>query len=301
MPTISINGHLRYIQRMRLLAVLLFAPPSLLLLAPFGPMSHGDSVRRPAQGIPSFLGFDLNQYPGDEALPLLRKTFSFSSYWLGPPPGEKGTTWRGKRARLKELGFGFVVLFSGRESRNLKNDTDARQKGALDAELATKAADEEGFPKGTIIFLDIEEGGRLPASSHAYIRSWTEILQRDGYRVGVYCSGMPVDEGGGVSLTTARDVQEHAGANKIVFWVYNDTCPPSPGCTFPSTGLLPEQSGFPLTEIWQYAQSPRRREFTARCPANYSADGNCYAPGDRTHQWFLDADVASSADPSFPK
>jgi hypothetical protein len=39
------------------------------------------------------------------------------------------------------------------------------------------------------------------------------------------------------------------------------------------------------------AQSPRRKEFTAHCPANYAADGNCYAPDDSAHKWFLDANV----------
>ena len=45
----------------------------------------------------TYLGFDLNIYPGDDAMPILRKTFSFTSYWLGPPPGEKRSTWQGKR------------------------------------------------------------------------------------------------------------------------------------------------------------------------------------------------------------
>jgi hypothetical protein len=35
----------------------------------------------------AYLGFDRNVYPGDDALPVLRKTFVFAGYWLGPPPG----------------------------------------------------------------------------------------------------------------------------------------------------------------------------------------------------------------------
>jgi len=37
----------------------------------------------------SYLGFDLNTYPGDAALSVLRKTFSFGGYWLNAPPGTK--------------------------------------------------------------------------------------------------------------------------------------------------------------------------------------------------------------------
>src|SRR5690242_21044260 len=34
-----------------------------------------------------YLGFDRNVYPGDESLPILRKHFAYSGYWLNNPPG----------------------------------------------------------------------------------------------------------------------------------------------------------------------------------------------------------------------
>jgi len=280
-----------------ILHVVLLSAAAVLLTASFYPS------RRFANGQPerSYLGFDRNEYPSDAALPMLRRTFAFTSYWLGPPPGEKHNTWMGKRALLQAQGFGFVVLFTGRESRTVKNATDAREKGASDAEAAARSAEREGFSKSTIIFVDIEEGGRLPAAYHDYLQSWFDGLVRLGYRAGVYCSAIPVDEGKGASITTARDIQDHAGSRKIAFWVYNDACPPSPGCTLPASPPLPSQSGFPLASVWQYAQSPRRKEFTAHCPANYAGDGNCYAPGDHAHKWFLDANVATSTDPSSTK
>ena len=286
---------MRYLTILSLVAVII-----IFALLPVTQTQHGSSTAA-AQEAHSYLGFDLNEYPGDAALPILRKTFSFSSYWLGPPPGEKRTTWKGKRALLKAQGFGFVVLFNGRDSRNLKTDADARQKGALDAENAAKSAEHEGFPKDTIIFLDIEEGGRLPGTYHQYIRNWVEGLQRAGYRAGVYCSGIPVSEGKSATITTAQDIQAQIGSGKIVYWVYNLSCPPSPGCSFPVTPPSPQQTGFLPATVWQYAQSPRRAEFTAQCPANFNSDGNCYAPGDKAHRWFLDANVALSADPSSAK
>src|ERR1700740_2919665 len=112
--------------------------------------SNAHQARAETEGR-TFLGFDSNQYPGDDALPLLRKTFSFTSYWIGPPPEEKSSTWLGKRSLLQSRGFGFVVLFNGRDSRNLKSATDARQKGALDGENAIKFARQEGFPLQTIL------------------------------------------------------------------------------------------------------------------------------------------------------
>jgi hypothetical protein len=246
----------------------------------------------------TYLGFDRNDYPGDEALPLLRKTFSFASYWLGAPPGEKRGTWQGKRASLASQGFGFAVLFSGRESRQLKSASYAQQVGSKDADSAANYARGEGFPDGTVIFLDIEEGGRLPDTYHEYLQTWRDTLAKAGFRAGVYCSAMPVDEGGGATITTAQDIQAHIASPGLVYWVYNDACPPAPGCAFSADAPAPAQSGFPAATIWQYAQSPRRTEFTAHCPAHYAADGNCYATGDAQHRWFLDVNVANTPDPS---
>jgi hypothetical protein len=246
----------------------------------------------------AYLGFDLNIFPGNAALPVLRKTFAFTSYWLSPPPLEKTNTWVGKREILRSQGFGFLLLYRGPLSRELKNEAAAIQKGTLDARNAASAAKSEGFPARAIIFLDIEEGGRLPATYHAYLRAWTSALAEAGYRPGAYCSGIPLKEGPGVTITTADDIRAHAPSADFVYFVFNDVCPPSPGCTFPQNPPSPATSGIPYAALWQYAQSPRRTERTAHCAPGYHTDGNCYAPGDTAHAWFLDADTANSPDPS---
>jgi hypothetical protein len=249
----------------------------------------------------AYLGFDLNEYPGDEALPLLKKTFSFASYWLSAPPGEKTNSWTGKRKLLQQQGFGFIVLFNARASREVRSAQVAHAKGSLDAQHAATLAKQEGFSAGIVIFLDVEEGGRLSEAYQAYVQTWFECIAATGFRPGVYCSGIPVDEGHGAHITTAQDIQAHAGSNKIAFWVYNDACPPSPGCSFPKIPPNPTVSGADSASVWQYAQSPMRKQFAAHCPAKYAPDGNCYAPGDQAHKWFLDANVASTPDPSSAK
>jgi hypothetical protein len=244
------------------------------------------------------LGFDRNIYPGDSSLPILRKSFAFTSYWLSPPPGEKRNSWKGKRELLLSHGFGFLVLYRGPDSSELKSETDAKVKGNKDAGEASAAAKEEGFAAGTIIFLDIEEGGRLPDTYHAYLRAWLDELKRASFIAGVYCSGILVKEEPGVTITTADDIRNHASAHEIVVWAYNDACPPSPGCAFPENPPAPSASGISYAAVWQFAQSPRRRKLTARCPAKYAPDGNCYAPGDAAHAWFLDVNSATSPNPS---
>lgn len=246
----------------------------------------------------AFLGFDLNIFPGSAALPVLRKTFAFTSYWLSPPPGEKTNTWTGKRALVRSQGFGFLLLFLGRSTKELRNASGASQKGTRDGRAAAAAAKREGFPPHSIVFLDIEEGGRLPAAYHAYVKAWSEALALGGYRPGAYCSGMAVDEGGGVTITTADDIRAHSPSPDFSFFVFNYACPPSPGCVFPRAAPPPASSRISYAAIWQFAQSPRPKEFTARCPPGYAADGNCYAPEDAKHLWLLDVDSASSADPS---
>jgi len=246
----------------------------------------------------AYLGFDRDLYPGDAAFPTLRKTFAFTGYWLSAPPTEKTTTWIGKRDFLRKSGFGFLVLFRGRDSHEFRKASDGPAKGSLDAKATAAAAKSEGFPAGTIIFLDIEEGGRLSATYHAYLHAWLDGLTRGGYRAGVYCSGMPVNEPGGVTILTADDIRANAGSREFEFFVFNDACPPSPGCVFPSEAPLPSSSGVAYAQAWQYAQSPRRKEFTARCPAGYQKNGNCYIPIDTSYMWDLDADTAASADPS---
>jgi hypothetical protein len=63
----------------------------------------------------------------------------------------------------------------------------------------------------------------------------------------------------------------------------------------PQSAPSPAQSGIAFAEVWQFAQSPQRKDVAARC-TNYSRDGDCNAPGVATLA--IDANSATSADPS---
>ena len=246
----------------------------------------------------AYLGFDRNDYPGDEALSTLRRTFSFTGYWLNPPPGAAQNSWTGKRTVLRQAGFGFLVLFNGRLDAELRKTRDARQLGRGDAATAAASARREGFPPGTLIFLDQEEGGRMLPEQKAYIYGWLDGVNGGGFRAGVYCSGIPAPEGNGISVITADDIKQSAGGRKIAYWVVNDACPPSPGCAFPGRAPAPAKSGVEFAEVWQYAQSPKRKDIASACQPNYSLDGSCYAPGLESEKIFIDVDTSKSKDPS---
>ncbi len=243
----------------------------------------------------SYLGFDRNDYPGDANLAVLHQTFSYAGYWLNNPPGARSNSWAGKRSLLKSAGFGFLVVFNGRLYNELKRDPSPL--GQKDAIAAVAAARREGFPVGTVIFLDIEQGGRMLPEQKAYIYRWVDDVADAGFRAGVYCSGIPAKEEN-TSIVTADDIRANAQGRKITYWVTNDVCPPSPGCSLAKATPNPASSGVAFADVWQFAQSPRRKDFAAMC-RNYNPDGNCYplaiGPASRLH---LDANVATSADPS---
>ena len=140
---------------------------------------------------PSFyLGFDRNDYPGDANLKLLRQTFSYAGFWLNQPPGEKTNTWAGQRQAVQSAGLGFLVLFNGRLNSQLKTVRNAGRLGKSDAQIAAASARREGFPPGTIIFLDQEEGGRMLPAQKAYIYAWVDGVAAAGFHAGIYCSGI---------------------------------------------------------------------------------------------------------------
>ena len=242
----------------------------------------------------SYLGFDRNDYPGDANLKTLHLTFAYTGYWLNNPPGASSNSWAGHRAAVESAGFGFLVLFNGRLYAQLKTAANASRLGRSDAHAAAAAARREGFPRATIIFLDQEQGGRMLPEQKAYIYAWVDGITAAGFRAGVYCSGIVATDDGNV--VTAEDIRQSAGNRAIIYWAINDACPPAPGCAFPQYPPSPAQSGVQFAEVWQFAQSPRRKDVASRC-TNYSHDANCVAPG--IHDGLpIDVNTAMSADPS---
>jgi hypothetical protein len=234
----------------------------------------------------SFVGFDKNDYPGDAALPALHRSFAYSSYWLNNPPGTSSNGWAGKRGVLRAAGFGFLILFNGRLDAHLKGK-DAAALGRADGQAAVAAARKEGFPPGAVVFLDQEEGGRLLPEQSAYLFAWVEAVRKSQYKPGVYCSGIVIPG----QISTAQDISSHDRA--IALWVWNEACPPAPGCALPKKSLTPAASGVSEAEVWQFAKAPQT-EFAQKC-SGYAPDKNCYATGTKV---FVDLNLSRSEDPS---
>ncbi len=237
------------------------------------------TISASGQGTPSYLGFDRNNYPGEQNLKALRQTFAFAGYWLNRPPSASVNTWLGKRQKLEAAGFGFLVLFNGRLYAELKTVSRATALGRSDARVAVSTAHRDGFPGNTIIFLDQEQGGRMLPEQKAYIYAWVDGVNSlpDFVPESTARASPPKKITAPPSLRRTTFARTPAG-RKIVYFVTDDACPPAPGCVFPSKPPIPAESGIDFADVWQFAQSPRRKDVSAGCPATHNRDGNCYPP-----------------------
>ena len=150
--------------------------------------------------IDTHLGFDTSKYPGDAAMNAWKKTGKYS--WVGfylEAPCRKDHSWTGKRARLEKAGWGLAVVYVGPQTWNkpipVSNATGSdcsRQfvnaaQGKVDARRAIAEAKQEGFDRGTVIFLDIEAMNTVPKAMRDYYKTWVRTLIADGrYRPGIY-------------------------------------------------------------------------------------------------------------------
>lgn len=268
----------------------------LLLLVVLG--RSAGSHASPKEKLRGHIGFDRNDYPGDDAMAQLRKQFEFVGFWLTPPPLEKKNTWIGKREVLLSQGYGFALLARGPAANAIRNTMIAGRDGAAAARQAAQMAVAEGFAAGGILFVDVEDGGRLAPAYHAYLKAWADEIVKSGFKPGVYCSGIAVDEGGGVAVVTADDIRANEAPRQFAFWVFNDACPPSPGCVLVANPPLPSVSGVEDATIWQFVRSPRVKETASRC-SGYAGDENCYATLDAARKWHLDMNTAATANPSY--
>lgn len=115
-------------------------------------------------------------------------------------------------------------------------------RGAIEADDAIRRSAAEGFPRGTVIFLDIEYMKATPARMREYYRAWTKRVLADGrYRPGFYAHTRN-------AALIYKDVKsEYARASNIEeppFWI-------SGGRDAFSTDKEPRDVGHPFAAMWQ--------------------------------------------------
>ena len=115
------------------------------------------------------------------------------------------------------------------------------EQGSIDGIDAVSKTAAEGFPLGSVIYLDIEHMDAIPASMDAYYRAWVQQVLADGrFRPGIYvhkANAAAIYDG------VRRAYADMNASGSAIFWVTS-----SSGFSLDKS---PQQVGFPWTSIWQ--------------------------------------------------
>lgn len=212
---------------------------------------------------PAHPGFDTSLYPGDAAMRAWSapsSPYEWVGYYLAAPC-HGNTSWLGRRAFLGSIGWGTAVLYVGQQtwegvpSAQLVSPATARvaqsatcsrtmlsgAQGTIEGSDAAAKTANEGFPAGTVIFLDIEYMTTITQPMRDYYRSWVAQVLADGrYLPGIYCHRVN-------AATIHADVAEEFLARRPTvtpqFWIA--------GTSGFSIDRVPTDVGHAFANVWQ--------------------------------------------------
>lgn len=205
-----------------------------------------------ARGVP---GFDTWQYPGDALMASWRSESPYQ--WVGyylESPCHRDASWMGRRQQLESEGWGIALLYVGQqvfEGQSVDNSGVEEvlcsrtllttEQGIADARDAIATARAEGFPPGTVIFLDIERVSRIPPEMLDYLGAWIDVMLDDGsYRPGLYAHRANAS---GLYFTVSQAYSERGSSLGPPVWIAGGT-----GFTLDSH---PEEAGLTFATVWQ--------------------------------------------------
>jgi hypothetical protein len=243
------------VRRGKLRTVLLSSLVAMAAMSACAPLPVGAPV--PARGVP---GFDTRDFPGAG---LMRTWLAESPYrWVGfylPAPCYTGTGWVGQRDALQGMGWGLAVLYVGEQDwaamqpvpadtvavaapgarctrANLTEEHAVRH--AADAEAAAVA---DGFPSGTVVFLNVERVEQVSPELRTYVRNWVRaLLERDRFVPGVYAHDHNARE---LYALLTEEFARQGRAERPRLWVAR-------GAGF-DMRRSPAESGHPFATAWQ--------------------------------------------------
>lgn len=140
-------------------------------------------------------GFDAADYPGLAAMQWLRahSNLRWCGYYLSPAPNlyPPAQSWRGRRQELAAH-WGLAPIYVGQQARLRVQDSFSAvltlAQGLIDGNQAADNARHDGFPTGTCLYLDWENGGALSDAAQQYTSAWCAAVHGRGFGAGVYCS-----------------------------------------------------------------------------------------------------------------
>jgi hypothetical protein len=223
-----------------------------------------------------YIGFDTNIYPGDRTMKIWADegTYDWVGYYL-PAPCHRDRTWSGKRDTLLSMGWGLAVVYVGQQiwktskkpkkGATCSNAFVSGDRGVTEGHDAIARVAAEGFPHGSVIFLDIERMDRIPASMKAYYKAWTKTVLEDGrYRVGYYTHNDNAAE----IFGDVKSVLVAAGeTTEPPFWIAGRT-------KIFDTDKMPTDVGHAFAEVWQGLLDVTRTHAGIKLPIDVNVSGS---------------------------
>lgn len=192
-----------------------------------------------------FPGFDSSVYPGLPAMSWLRTNtnLQWCGFYLGPAPSHGNSSWMSHRLDLVQQDWGLAPLYVGQQVVGPGSKLSSHAQGVTDGNDAIALMQAAGFPNGSFVYIDLENGPPLQAVQGPYLTAWVTTVAAGGFGPGIYCSH-------GLAFVV------HTLCPAARIWAFNVptvSVHAIPGVNFPDSH--PSGSGFTGAFIWQLAQN----------------------------------------------
>jgi hypothetical protein len=195
-------------------------------------------------------GFDRSAFPGVAKMATMKSTtnLEWCGFYLAPSPSHPNAGWMSQRATLVSQGWGIAPIYVGQQVTGPGSHKVTKAQGTIDGNDAVGLLTSAGFPSGTFVFLDLENGLPFPSNQRDYVAAWAAAITASGnFNPGVYCSH-----------TLAAAVNALVPSARLwVFKVATTSPHPVPGPTYPTPA--PSGSGFAGAQIFQLHQNAQTK------------------------------------------
>ena len=178
----------------------------------------------------------------------LHHTFAFTGYWLTVPPGAEFNQWQGKRALLRDQGWGFLVLANGKLEKEIL--AAKISPGALGQQRRCHSRSSQQRQRVSrhtqSSFSTRKKAAALRAPQAAYLLAWVAAVASSDFAPGVYASGQRTEDDPGVFITTIDDIRQRIAAsmagNNPIFTASTARLFQPPEPTKPSSATSPSST-----------------------------------------------------------
>jgi hypothetical protein len=231
-------------------------------------------------------GFDILQYPGTAMGWLKANTnLVWCGYYLAPAPNRQTSPWKGTLAAIRQT-WGVLPIYVGQQDPStghgsyVPSSILTKAQGAIDGTAACTLVANEGFARGSFVYLDWESGG-LGAAGTDYIAAWISTVAADGRaQPGIYCSHV-------IAQAIANLISAMKPAPNVRFFCWkvpNANAHPFTGNISSLPEIDPAGCGFAGAQSWQ-----REQQAIVTFPN-----------GAPVHSLTMDFSTSSLADPGLP-